>query len=55
MIKSMVDQGIFTINGKVKMNSNFVLKIGDILSVRDIYREHIRYDLVLRYKKNMVF
>jgi len=55
MIKSMVDQGIFTINGKVKMNSNFVSKIGDILSIKDFYREHLRYDLVLRYKKNMVF
>jgi hypothetical protein len=55
MIKSMVDQGIFTINGKVKMNSNFVSKIGDILCIKDIYREHIKYDLVLRHKKNIVF
>jgi hypothetical protein len=55
MIKSMVDQGIFTINGRIKIHSNFVSKVGDILGVNDVYREVLRYDLILRYKKNIIF
>jgi hypothetical protein len=55
MIKSMVDQGIFTVNGKVKIHSNFVLTVGDILGVNEIYREILRYDLILRYKKRIIF
>jgi len=55
MIKSMVDQGIFTINGKIKIHSNFVSKVGDIVGVNDVYREVLRYDLILRYKKGIIF
>jgi hypothetical protein len=51
----MVDQGIFTINGQIKIHSNFVAKVGDILSVNELYRELIQYDLILRYKKDMIF
>ena len=54
-IKSMVDQGIFTINGRIKIHSNFVAKVGDILCVNEFYRELIQYDLILRYKKEMIF
>jgi hypothetical protein len=51
----MVDQGIFTVNGKIKVHSNFVSKLGDIIGVNDVYRELLRYDLVLRYKKKIIF
>jgi hypothetical protein len=51
----MVDQGILTINGKVKLNSNFVAKVGDIISITDVYMELVQYDLILRYKKKMIF
>ena len=55
MIKSMIDHGIFTLNGKVKKHSNVVFKIGDIIGVNDVYRELLIYDLILRYKKNIIF
>ena len=55
MIKSMIDHGIFTINGKIKAHSNFVSKIGDIIGINDFYMELIRYDLILRYKKRIIF
>jgi ribosomal protein S4 len=55
MIKSIIDHGIFTVNGKIKKHSNFVLKIGDIVGVNDIYIEILRYDLILRYKKRIIF
>jgi hypothetical protein len=51
----MIDQGIFTINGKIKIHSNFVAKVGDIISVNEMYRDLIQYDLILRYKKKMIF
>jgi len=40
---------------KVKIHSNFVSKVGDIIGVNDIYREVVRYDLILRYKKKIIF
>jgi hypothetical protein len=55
MIKSMIDHGIFTVNGKIKTHSNFVSKIGDIIGVNNIYCEVLRYDLILRYKKQIIF
>jgi hypothetical protein len=29
--------------------------VGDILGVNEIYREILRYDLILRYKKRIIF
>ena len=55
MIKSMVDQGIFLINGVIKKNSNFVSKVGNIISISVHYRELLRYDLIIRYKRRIVF
>lgn len=55
IIKSMVDQGIFTVNGIRKRHSNFVAHVGDIISVYIYYNLLLQEDLVMRYKRRIVF
>lgn len=55
MIRSMVDAGMFTINGEIKKHSNSIAKYGDFVGVNDKYRKLVYYDVYLRYINNIIF
>jgi ribosomal protein S4 len=55
MIRSMVDNGMFTINGETRRHSNIVAKVGDIIGVHQSFIDLVRYDVLLRYINNIIF
>lgn len=55
MICSMVDVGMFIINGEIKKYFNFIVKYGDFVGVNDKFRKLVYYDVLLRYINNIIF
>lgn len=55
MIKSMIDHGMFTINGNIIKHANTTMKIGDIIGVNIIYKDILYKDVLYRTIKKIPF
>jgi len=54
VIRYVINNGLFTVNGKVRRHYNYSLKPGDLFQVSFDYRKLIRKDLLLRLERNNI-
>jgi small subunit ribosomal protein S4 len=54
-LKTIIDRGLFMVNGKKRSYVNYIVKKGDFVTVRRFYRTMILYDLFLRIRARVIF
>jgi len=54
VIRYVINNGLFTVNVKVRRHYNYSLKPGDLFQVSFDYRKLIRKDLLLRLERNNI-
>ena len=55
MIRNIINHGVFCINGEIKYNPNVVANVGDFISVDSKYVDLIRDDIIIKYRKDIIF
>lgn len=55
MIRSTIQFGIMHVNGIVKYHSNTTISVGDVVGLANKYRELIRKDMIIRFRKKIIF
>lgn len=55
LIRYVIKQGLFTVNGLVRYHYNYILKPGDIFQVSFNYKKLFCEDLLMRLKKKNIF
>jgi ribosomal protein S4 len=53
-LKSIIDRGIFLVDGEIKYYSNHNVKSGQLIQVSFDYRDLLKKDLILRLRKGYI-